>query len=106
MEDETPTTPTETTILGPAPPKSIRTRHKGWRRADLKFPNEPKPELEDNLWATLPFAEATWKPTYRGRAVTSANDVDPRVQEVLHLPVDLAAAQEEDPDLVFMKEGS
>ncbi len=50
----------------------------------------------------LPFTEATWKPTYRERAVTSADDVDPRVQEVLVL--DLAAAQNEDPDLVFMKE--
>ncbi len=53
----------------------------------------------------LPFAGATWRPTYRVRAITSANDVDPRVQEVLHLPVlNLAAAQDEDSDLVFMKE--
>ncbi len=53
----------------------------------------------------MPFAEATWRLTYRVRAVTSADDVDPRVQEVLDLPVlNLAAAQDEDPDLVFMKE--
>ncbi len=39
------------------------------------------------------------------RTVTSADDVDPRVQEVLDLPVlDLAAAQDEDPDLAFVKE--
>ena len=53
----------------------------------------------------LPFAEATWRLTYRVRAITSADDVDPRVQEVLNLLVlDLAAAQNEDPDLVLMKE--
>ncbi len=39
------------------------------------------------------------------RAITSANDVDPRVQEVLDLPVlNLAAVQGEEPDLVFIKE--
>ena len=39
------------------------------------------------------------------RAVTSADDVDPRVQEVLDLPVlNLAAVQGEDPELVFIKE--
>ncbi len=39
------------------------------------------------------------------RAVSSANDVDPWVQEVLGLPVlDLAVTQDEDPDLVLMKE--
>ncbi len=44
-------------------------------------------------------------PTYRVRAVTSAEDVDPQVQEVLDLPtLDLAAAQNEDHDLVFVKE--
>ncbi len=53
----------------------------------------------------LLFAEATWRPTYRVRAVTSADDVDPRLQEVLDLPVlNLAGAQEEDPNLVFVKE--
>ncbi len=67
-------------------------------------PDGPEPEFKDNLWATLPFAEATWRPTYRVRAVTSADDVDPQVQEVLDLPVlNLAAAQEEDPDLVYVK---
>ncbi len=39
------------------------------------------------------------------RAVTSADDVDPRVQEVLDLPIlNLAAVQGEDPDLVFIRE--
>ncbi len=39
------------------------------------------------------------------RAVTSVDDVDPRVQEVLDLPVlNLATVQGEDPDLVFVKE--
>ncbi len=39
------------------------------------------------------------------RAVTSADDVEPRVQEVIGLPVlDLAAVQGEDPDLVSIKE--
>ncbi len=39
------------------------------------------------------------------RAVTSGDDVDPRVQEVLDLPVlNLAAVQGDDPDLVFIKE--
>ncbi len=41
----------------------------------------------------------------RVRAITSANDVDPRVQEVLDLPVfNLADTQVEDPNLVFTKE--
>ncbi len=53
----------------------------------------------------LPFAQATWRSTHRLRAVTSAEDVDPRLLEVLDLPtLNLAAAQEEDPDLQFVKE--
>ncbi len=80
-------------------------KHKERRRADLETPNGPTPELEGDLWAVLPFTEATWRLTYRVRAVTSANDVDPRVQEVLDLPVlNLAVAQDEDPNLVFIKE--
>ncbi len=86
-------------------PKSNRTKREGWRRADIETPDWPEPEFEDNLWATWPFDEATWRPTYHVRAVTSADDVDPRVQEVLDLPVlDLATVQGEDPDLVFIKE--
>ncbi len=55
---------------------------------------------EPALWTMLPFAQATWRSTHRLRAVTSAEDVDPRVFEVLDLPIlNLAAAQEEDPDL-------
>lgn len=39
------------------------------------------------------------------RAVTSPNDVDPWLQEVVDLPVlNLTAAPDEDPDLLFMKE--
>ncbi len=46
----------------------------------------------------LPFAEATWRPTYRVRAVTSADDVNPGVLEVLDLAVlVLVTAQGEDP---------
>ena len=59
LEDETPITPTETIIPGPTLPKSIRTKRKGMRRADFKTPDGPEPEFEDNLWAALPFAEAT-----------------------------------------------
>ena len=92
-------------MSGPTQPQGIRTKREGRRRSDLETPNRPEPEFEDNLLAVLPFAEATWTPTYRVRAVTSADDVDPRVQEVLDLRVlNLAAAQEEDPDLVFVKE--
>ncbi len=41
---------------------------------------------------------------YQVTTVTSANDVNTQVQEVLDLPVlNLAPAQDEDPDLVYMK---
>ena len=94
----------QTVIPGPMQPKSNRTKREGQRRADIETPDRLEPEF-GNLWATLPFSEATWKPTYRVRAVTSADDVNPQVQEVLDLPVlNLAAVQEEDPDLVFIKE--
>ncbi len=60
---------------------------------------------EPDLWTILPFAQATWRSTHRLRAVTSADDVDPRVLQVLDLPtLNLAAAQDEDPDLQFVKE--
>ncbi len=95
-ENETPAILKAPVIPGLMQPVSNKTQREEWRRL--------KPEF-DNLWATLPFAEATWRPTYRVRAVTSADDVNPQVQEVLDLPVlDLAAVQGEDPDLVFMKE--
>ncbi len=104
-ENETPAILKETTMPGPTQPKSIRTKSEGWRRADIETPDRLKPEFGDNLWATLPFAEATWRTTYHVTAVTSADDVDPQVQEVLDLPVlDLAAVQGGDPDLVFIKE--
>ena len=103
-ENETPAILKETVTPGLMQPESNETQYEGWRRADIETPDRLEPEF-DNLWATLPFAEATWRPTYRVRAVTSADDVDPRVQEVLDLPVlNLAAVQGEDPDLVFIKE--
>ncbi len=77
LEKETPPLPIETTRDGPDKPKDSRTQCKGWRRVDRETPNGPEPEFEDNLWATLPFAEATWRPTYRMRAVISTDDVDP-----------------------------
>ena len=103
-ENETPVPLKETVTPGPKQPASIKTPTEGQRRADTETPD--KPELESvSLWTLLPFAEATWRTTYRARAVTSADDVDPRVQEVLDLPVlNLAAVQSEDPDLVFVKE--
>ena len=57
-----------------------------------------------NLWTVLPFTQATWRSTHELRAVTSAEDVDPRVLEVLDLPtLELAAGQEEDPDLQLVR---
>ncbi len=76
-ENETPAILKETTMLGLTQPMSIRMKRKGRRRADIETPDRPKPQFEDNLWATLPFAEATWRPTCRVRTVTSADDVDP-----------------------------
>ncbi len=47
----------------------------------------------------------TWRSTHHLRAVTSAEYVNPCVLEVLDLPtLNLAAAQDEDPDLQFVKE--
>ncbi len=60
---------------------------------------------EPDLWTVLPFAQATWRSTHRLRAITSAEDVDPRMLEVLDLPIlNLDAAQDEDPDLKLVKE--
>ncbi len=103
-ENETPETLKETVTPGPQQPVSNKTPPEGWRRTDIETPGKPDPE-SDNPWTLLPFDGATWRTTYRARAVTSADDVDPRVQEVLDLPVlNLAAVQGEDPDLVFIKE--
>ncbi len=88
----------------PKQPVSNKTPPEGRRIADIETPDRPEPEL-DNPWTLLPFVEATWRLTYRVKAVTSADDVDPQVQEVLDLPVlDLAAVQGKDPNLVFVKE--
>ncbi len=58
-----------------------------------------------DLWTVLPFSQATWRLTHRLRAVTSAEDIDPHVLEVLDLPtLNLATAQEEDPNIQFLKE--
>ena len=91
LEKETPLPPIETTREGPDQPEDRRTQRRGRRRTDRETP--------DGTW------EATWRLTYCVRAITSADDVDPRVQEVLDLPVlNLVAAQEKDPDLVIVKE--
>ncbi len=103
-ENETLASLKETVIPGLIQPESNKTQCEGRRRANIETPDMLEPEF-DNPWTALPFAEATWRTTYRVRAVTSADDVDPRVQEVLDLPVlNLAAVQGEDPDLVFIKE--
>lgn len=62
-------------------------------------------QANEDLWTALPFAEATWRSTYQVRAITFANDIDPRVQEVLELPVlSLTTEQDVDPNLLFVKE--
>ncbi len=56
---------------------------------------------EPDLWTILPFEQATWRSTHR----LTAEDVEPCVLEVLDLPIlNLAAAQDEDPELQFVKE--
>ncbi len=103
-ESEAPETLKETITPGPMQPESKETQPGGRRRADIETLDRPEPEF-DNPWILLPFAEATWRPTYQVRGVTSAEDVETRVQEVLDLPVlNLAAVQGKDPDLVSMKE--
>ena len=80
-------------------------KREGQRRANLRTPTEATCCTSLDLWTTLPFTQAPWRSTYHVRAVTSTNDVDPRVQEVLDLPIlNLATVQDEDPDLQFMKE--
>ncbi len=78
---------------------------KGRSRSNFGTPAKTASGTSEGHWAILPFTEATWRLTYWVRAVTSANDVDPRVQEVLDLPVlSVAAAQDEDLNLIFMRE--
>ncbi len=94
----------ETESVGQTPPKDKRTRRKSRRRDDPEIPAKDA-HIAPDLWTVLPFAQATWRSTHRMRAVTSAEEVDPHVLEVLDLPsLNLAAAQEEDPDLKFVKE--
>ncbi len=90
--------------VGLSQPKDIRARRKG-RRRDNPETLVKAAHTEPDLWTVLPFAQTTWRSTHRLRAVTSAEDVDPHVMEVLDLPtLNLAAAQEEDPDIQFVKE--
>ncbi len=102
--DVTPATLMETNSLGLTQPNDIRVRQKGWRKASLETPMETTSASTD-LWTILPFAQTSWRSTYRVRIVTSTDNVDPKVQEVLDLSVrSLAAAKDEDPDLQLMKE--
>ncbi len=92
----------ETLLL--TPPKSIRMRRKGRSRTNLETPTEAAHCANDKIRVVLFFAKATWRLTYRVRAITSTNDVHPRVQEVFDLPVlNLSVAHDEDPDLIFIK---
>ncbi len=103
-EDTSSDTPIEITYFGLTQPKDMRVRQKGRRKDNPETPVKAT-HTEPDLWTVLPFAQATWRSTHRLRAITSAEDVDHRVLEVLDLPtLDLAAAQEEDPDLQFVKE--
>ena len=103
-EETSSNTPIETTSSGPPQPKDLRVRRKR-RRKDNPETVAKVARTEPDLWTMLPFTQATWRSTHRLRAVTSAKDVNPRVLEVLDLPtLNLAAAQEEDPDIEFVKE--
>ena len=85
--------------------RSTEKRRQGQRETSHEPPAETQHCVNKNLWTTLSFAQATWRSTSRVRAITSANDIDLWVQEVLDLPVlNLATAQGEDPDLLFLKE--
>ncbi len=105
MSEETSSnTPIETTSSGPPQPKDRRVRRKS-RRKDNPEILLKDAHTEPDLWTVLPFTQATWRSTHRLRAVTSTEDVDPRVLEVLDLPIlNLAAAQEENQDIQFIKE--
>ena len=103
-EEISSNTPIVTMSSGQFQPKDMRERRKR-RRRDNPETLTKDAHVAPNLWAVLPFAQATWRSAHRLRAVTSAKDVDPRVLEVLDLPIlNLAAAQEEDPDLQLVKE--
>ncbi len=103
-EDTSSNTPIETTSSGPSQPKDKRVGRKSRRKDNPEIVMKDA-RTEPDLCTVLPFPQATWRSTHRLRAVTSAEDVDPRVLEVLDLPtLNLAAAQEEDPDIQFVKE--
>ncbi len=100
LEVIAPTSPIEPLLIGITQP-----RRKGRKETNLETPAEAVHQANEVSWTALTFIKATWRSMYRVRAVTSANNVDPRVQEVLDLPVlNLATVQDEDPDLRFMKE--
>ncbi len=103
-EDTSSNTPIETTSCGLPQSKDIRVKRKGQRKDNPEILAKVA-RTEPDLWTVLPFAQATWRSTHRLRAVTSAEDVDPHVLEVLDLPtLNLTTAQEEDPDIQFVKE--
>ena len=85
-EDASSNTPIETTSFGLTQPKDIRVRRKGRRKANPAILVKATCS-EPDLWTVLPFAQATWRSTHHLRAVTYAEDVDPRVLEVLDLPI-------------------
>ncbi len=65
-ENETPEILKETVIPRPVQPENNETQCEGRRRADIETPDRPEPVF-NNPWTLLPFAEATWRPTYRVR---------------------------------------
>ncbi len=102
-EETSSKTPIETSF-GLSQPKDVRVRRKSGRKDNLETLAKDARNGPD-LWTVLPFDQATWRLTHRVRVVTSAEDVDPHVLEVLDWPtLNLAAVQEEDPDIQFVKE--
>ncbi len=103
-EDINSNTPIVITSFGLTQPKDMRVRQKGRRKANPEIP-EKATRTEPHLWTILPSAQATWILNHHLRAITSAEDVDSHVLEVLDLStLNLAAVQDEDPDLQFIKE--
>ena len=83
-------------LLGIHKPSSIKPQDSNQWKTHPPCHSETRDNIARDTWSVLPFANANWWSTYRVRAVTSASDIDPQVQEALDLPVlDLAAAQDE-----------
>ncbi len=103
-EEPSSNTPIEAMSSGLPQPKDNRERQK-CRRRDSPETHARNANAAPDLWAVLPFSQAIWRSAHHLRAITSAEDVDPRVLEVLDLPtLNLATAQEEDPDIQLVKE--